>query len=180
VKYTAGFGPRGEDDPYRYTLGRDWRDEASLFAPTEPNARSAQRVLFLMLNPSTADARQNDPTVAKCIRVAKRMGYGALEVRNIFAIRGTDPAIIKRVPDPVGPANDKAIRDCATDPATAIIVAAWGNHGSYQGRAHEIAEMLRAIRKPVYCFAVSLQRQPVHPLYQREDQALQLWSDGTN
>jgi len=174
VIYTAEFGPLG-DHTYRYKLGRDWSDEAYMFDPIEPSSRVAQRVLFIMLNPSTADAQQNDPTVAKCIRVARRLGYCALEVRNIFAIRGSDPAIIKRVDDPIGRENDQAIRDCVADPSISTVVAAWGNHGGYLDRASHIVRMLSEIQKPVYCFAISLQGQPVHPLYQREDRELKLW-----
>jgi hypothetical protein len=79
--YTAGFGPAGANDPYRYTLSRDWTDEPELF-PTSPTIRLAGlRALFLMMNPSTADGLQNDPTVAKCIRISRRMDY-ALGWRN--------------------------------------------------------------------------------------------------
>jgi hypothetical protein len=175
MKYTAGFGPLGTEDPYRYTLGRDWTDELDLFSLASPNALAAQVALFLMLNPSTADAFKNDPTVAKCIRVARRLGYGGIEVRNIFAIRGTDPAILKQVADPIGPENDQAILSCATDPATGLIVAAWGSHGIYKNRASQVVRILQAVHKPIYCFAVTKQHQPVHPLYQREDQELMVW-----
>lgn len=175
MKYTAGFGPLGTEDPYRYTLGRDWTDELDLFALATPNALAAQIALFLMLNPSTADAFKNDPTVAKCIRVARRLGYGGIEVRNIFAIRGTDPAIIRQVADPVGPDNDEAISSCAADPRTGLIVCAWGNHGTYNSRAGQMVRMLKSIGRPVHCFALSGQHQPVHPLYQPEDRPLERW-----
>ena len=124
--------------------------------------------LFTMLNPSTADALKDDPTVAKCIRLARRWGFDGLQVRNIFAIRGTDPAVIKTAVDPVGPKNDAAIIEAAADVRCGIHVAAWGNHGSYGNRSLQVRRLLEELGKPVYCFSVSKQGEPEHPLYQRE------------
>lgn len=163
MKYTAGFGPGGENSIYRYTLRRDWSNEPGLFGGQNKGA-----ALFLMLNPSTADARRNDNTVAKCMRLARSWGYGALEVRNIFALRSTDPAGLRKIADPVGPENDQAIIDCASSPETGLIVAAWGNHGRYLERSRRVREMLLKIGRPAHAFTITSQNEPAHPLYQRE------------
>jgi hypothetical protein len=175
MKCTAEFGYGDERSDYRYKLGRYWDDERGLF---DQGARWEQVALFIMLNPSTADARIDDPTVAKCIRLARRWGFGGLEVRNIFAIRGTDPAILRQVEAPVG--GDKAnqvIVEAAQDARTGVIVAAWGNHGAYKGRSRQVRTMLESVGKPVYCFKVSNQAEPEHPLYQLECELedLQRW-----
>ncbi len=81
---------------YRYRLTRIW----------DPDGEKA---LFIMLNPSTATEVQNDPTVERCERRARALGFGAFRVTNIFAWRATDPKDMRAAPDPVGPANDDAI-----------------------------------------------------------------------
>jgi hypothetical protein len=101
--------------------------------------------------------------------------YAGMEVRNIFGIRGTDPSILKRVADPIGPDNDSAILSCVSDARTGLVVAAWGNHGKYAGRATTIVELLKLSGKPVHCFALSGANQPVHPLYRKDDSALIRW-----
>jgi len=185
---TAEFGEGG----YRYKLGRDWSGEqlALLEKPAwiksgcpkhmtrfqlecvdcmrQPSERFFRYALFIMLNPSTADAQKDDPTVAKCIRLARRWGFDGLQVRNIFAIRGTDPAVIKTAVDPVGPLNNAAIVESAADPRCGLIVAAWGNHGGFGNRSLYVKRLLIDIGKPVFCFRLSKQGEPEHPLYQRE------------
>ena len=168
---TAEFAEGG----YRYKLGRDWSGEQHMLwlphtvarAP-ELSERYLNYALFTMLNPSTADAQKDDPTVAKCIRLARRWGFDGLQVRNIFAIRGTDPAVIKTAFDPIGPKNDAAIIEAAADPRCGLIVAAWGNHGSFNNRSQQVKRLLEELGKPVYCFRLSKQGEPEHPLYQRE------------
>jgi hypothetical protein len=159
---TAGFGPGGNKSIYRYTLRRDWNDEL------EPGHKRRGEALFIMLNPSTADAVRNDPTVAKCLRLARRWGYEAMEVRNIFALRSTDPQGLRRVDDPVGPENDAAILECAARRETRLIVAAWGNHGLLVERGAQMTQMLRRLRRPVHAFSITKQQMPAHPLYQKE------------
>jgi hypothetical protein len=88
-------------ETYRYTLTRDW-------------GGAGGRVTFVMLNPSTATEVQNDPTVERCERRARTLGYGAFRVCNIFAVRGTAPLVMRAAPDPVGPANDAAIVEGAS------------------------------------------------------------------
>jgi hypothetical protein len=116
-------------EAYRYSLTRTWCPEAP-------------RMVFLMLNPSTADAFRNDPTVERCERRARSQGFGALRVVNLFAWRATDPAALKRAAAPIGPENDAAISDAAQ--WGNLLLAAWGVHGAQMGRGPAVVASLRA------------------------------------
>jgi hypothetical protein len=190
MKCDAEFGPEGLRSVYRYKLGRDWSGEQQTLFSQDTSRCDCNRhrlargafpfpyndkcslfnyALFIMLNPSTADHQNDDPTVAKCIRLARRWGFQGLQVRNIFAIRGSDPAIIKRVDEPTGGVrNDAAIIEAAVDPRCGVIVAAWGNGGVYNGRSLSVRRLLQETGRPVCCFKISGQGEPEHPLYQRE------------
>lgn len=135
---------------YRYRLWRYWD-------------RSQPYLVFLMLNPSTADELTNDPTVERCERRARSMGYGGLEVVNIFAYRATDPAVMKAQDDPVGPDNNQAILDAVQ--AAGMVVCAWGMHGNYRGRGIEVRRLLNDHRITPYCLRTGKDGQPGHPLY---------------
>ncbi len=135
---------------YRYTLTRTW----------DPEGR---RILFVMLNPSTATEIRNDPSVERCERRARALGYGAFRVCNIFAWRDTDPRAMRAAADPVGPANDAAIADSASWADT--IVAAWGTHGEHLARGGMVERLLRATGRPIHHLGLSLKGHPKHPLY---------------
>lgn len=135
---------------YRYSLTRTW-DEAG------------KRVLFVMLNPSTATELQNDPTVERCERRARALGYGAFCVCNIFAYRATDPKVMRAQSDPKGPANDAAIIEAAQ--WADDIVCAWGTHGEHLQRGPEMKDILRAQPKPLSHLGLSKAGHPKHPLY---------------
>lgn len=145
---------------YRYTLTRVWD-------PAGP------RVLFVMLNPSTATEVQNDPTVERCERRARALGFGAFRVCNIFAFRATDPRIMRAQPDPVGPGNDAAIADSAEWAGT--VVCAWGTHGAHLGRGAAVEAMLRAAGHRLFHLGLSRQGHPKHPLYIGYTQQPQPW-----
>ncbi|KKN77089.1 hypothetical protein LCGC14_0364280 [marine sediment metagenome] len=130
--------------------------------------------LFLMLNPSTADEFGPDPTVAKCIKFARKWDYGVLIVVNLFALRSTDPTNLKRVVDPVGPANDFYIRAMALKAQHAI--CAWGNHGALNGRSDEVVKMLKETGVLLYCLDTNNSGEPKHPLYIPDKQELQCFS----
>ena len=117
---------------YRYTLTRVWN-------PDGPKA------LFVMLNPSTATEVQNDPTVERCERRARALGFGAFRVCNIFAYRATDPRVMRAQADPVGPGNDAAIAESAL--WADRIVCAWGTHGAHLGRGPAVEALLRATQR---------------------------------
>jgi hypothetical protein len=135
---------------YRYALTRTW----------DPRGR---RVLFVMLNPSTATEVQNDPTVERCERRARTLGFGAFRVCNIFAFRATDPKVMRAQADPVGPDNDAAIVEGA-DWAD-IVVCAWGTHGAHKGRGGAVEALLRETGKPLWHLGLSKAGHPKHPLY---------------
>ncbi|MDF0601808.1 DUF1643 domain-containing protein [Psychromarinibacter sp. C21-152] len=135
---------------YRYQLTRIW----------EPEGR---RALFVMLNPSTATEVQNDPTVERCERRARTLGFGAFRVTNIFAYRATDPKVMRAADDPVGPENDAAIVDSA--PWADRIVCAWGSHGAHLDRGPEVERLLRATGLPLFHLGLTKHGHPKHPLY---------------
>ena len=137
-------------ESYRYSLTRTW-------APEGP------RLLFVMLNPSTADERRNDPTVERCERRARRLGYGAFRVANLFALRATDPRDMRRAAEPVGPENDRSLRRGAA--WADHIIAAWGVHGAHRGRGAEVARLLAATGAPLFHLGCSKGGHPRHPLY---------------
>ncbi|MEM6478319.1 MAG: DUF1643 domain-containing protein [Pseudomonadota bacterium] len=146
---------------YRYMLTRVW----------EPEGRKA---LFIMLNPSTATEVQNDPTVERCERRARVLGFGAFRVLNIFAWRDTDPRKMRAAKEPVGPANDGAIQESL--PWADQIIAAWGTHGAHLGRGRDVAEMLRRSGRDIYHLGLSKAGHPKHPLYIAYEQQPVLWS----
>lgn len=137
-------------EKYRYALTRIWDD-------------AAPRVLFVMLNPSTATERQNDPTVERCERRARALGFGSFRVCNIFAWRDTDPRLMRKAADPVGPENDASILEgCHWADS---IVCAWGTHGVHLDRGAEVAGLIASARRPMHHLGLSKQGHPKHPLY---------------
>lgn len=142
---------------WRYTLHRSWADKP-LFGPV-----SLGIVLFVCLNPSTADELNDDPTVRRCIGYARAWGYNSLIMTNIFAFRATYPSDMKAAPDPVGPDNDKWLMDCARE--AALVVAAWGNDGAYRGRSRQVVEMTARAGVQLMCLRITKAGEPEHPLY---------------
>lgn len=137
-------------EAYRYLLTREW-------------AAGGRRALFIMLNPSTATEVQNDPTVERCERRARALGFGGFRVCNIFAFRATDPRVMRAVADPVGPLNDAAIRDSA--PWADQIICAWGTHGAHLARGPQVEALLRATGQPLWNLGLTRDGHPRHPLY---------------
>ena len=145
---------------YRYSLTRIW----------DPNG---ERVHFVMLNPSSATEIQNDPTVERCERRARALGYGAFCVTNIFAWRDTDPKKMRAALDPIGSHNDDAITK-ACDWADKTI-AAWGTHGTYMERGAYVEKLLARLNKPIFHLGLSKEGQPKHPLYIAYQKMPELW-----
>src|SRR6185436_1711534 len=130
---------------WRYLLWRRW--DAS-----KPVAN------FLMLNPSTANEVKLDPTCARARDFAERWGYGALTVTNVFGFRSTNPLLMKKVPDPVGPGNDAAILRAAKE--ADLVVCAWGNHGSHQERSKQIRKLLEGHK--LHSLRMNANGEPAH------------------
>lgn len=132
---------------YRYSLTRRWG--------------AGRPVVFVMLNPSTADAEVDDATVRRCIGYARARAYGALEVVNLFALRATDPLKLELVTfDPVGPENDAYILDATR--RAALVVVAWGVHGSLRDRDRAVMDLFGGRR--VWCLGVTKDGFPRHPV----------------
>lgn len=138
---------------YRYSLTREWSWETtSLY------------VLFIGLNPSTADEANDDPTIRRCIGYAKSWNYGGLFVANLFAFRATKPADMKAALEPVGTDNNKWLLELAGQ--AQITIACWGNDGSFKGRASEVIKLLPQL----HCLKINERSgQPAHPLYLKGD-----------
>ena len=145
-----------EDRVYRYVLYRMWD-------------RSKDCAIFIGLNPSTADETKNDPTIRRCMGFAKSWGYGSVYMLNLFAFRATDPDDLVEAEDPVGPRNDSYIQIITK--YNGIIVAAWGNHGSWLNRDRQIQAMLPGL----YHLGLTKCGQPKHPLYLSAATKPRLW-----
>jgi hypothetical protein len=145
---------------YRYRLRRQWR---------QPPGRP---VLFVLLNPSTADAVRDDATIRRCLGFARAWGYGALEAVNLFALRTTDPALLRRAGDPVGPENDAHI--AAAVAAADLVVAGWGAHGAYRARDQEVIALILR-QQALWHLGLTRDGRPRHPLYLPRDMRPQPW-----
>jgi hypothetical protein len=151
-----------DDGLYRYSLWRRWGEGAALH--------------FVMLNPSTADAVLDDPTIRRCIGFAKREGFAALSVTNLYALRATNPQRLLDLADPAGPQNlDRVMATVATGP----IVVAWGGGAMMKGLAPSLVKLWLMERaasdERVLCLGVTATNQPRHPLYIRGDHPLEVW-----
>ena len=167
----AGTAELSPDGVHRYKLTRRWGD-------------GDRAVTWVLLNPSTATADVDDPTIRRCTGYAQRWGFDRLTIVNIFAIRSTDwRAVCDGLPtrdatgsgpgdrsaphhDPVGgPRNDHAILEAARD--AEFVVAAWGSHGSERGRAAQVRSLLADF--DLWCLKIVSEHEPGHPLYLRGD-----------
>jgi hypothetical protein len=154
---TATFDGTGQ---YRFRLSRVWDETAG-------------RCVFVMLNPSTADAFRLDATVTRCARFARDWGFGALEVANVFALRSTDPKGLYRHPDPVGDGNDDAI--VAAAQSADLVVAAWGVHAALGGRGDGVRALLDDAGVELRCLRLTKDGHPGHPLYVPSDRVPRIW-----
>jgi hypothetical protein len=139
-----------ESRTYRYLLTRTWDF-------------SCPPVTWVMLNPSTASALADDPTIRRCVAFARAWHAGGINVVNLFAYRATKPAALRQAADPVGAPNDKFIVQACQPPAT--VVAAWGAHAFASGRAEAVTRMLTAANIRLLCLGTAQGGQPRHPLY---------------
>jgi hypothetical protein len=163
--HTKGDAPSSavysDCERYRYSLTRIWDSQGG-------------RVMFVMLNPSTATEIQNDPTVERCERRARALGFGAFRVTNIFAWRDTDPRAMRAAPDPVGPGNDAAIRAGAG--WADRIIAGWGTHGEHLARGAQVETLLRQTSPSLFHLGLTMAGHPKHPLYIAYSQQPEPWT----
>lgn len=156
MERTALFSPCGR---YRLQLARTWA--------------SGPKAAFVMLNPSTADAQIDDPTIRRCISFAIREGCGALAVVNLFAFRATKPADLLMVADPIG--GDLA--ELALEAVTAqseLVICAWGAAPIAKARADQFA--YKNQHRELYCLGKTKSGAPRHPLYVHNSQPIIRWN----
>lgn len=141
---TATFSDCGD---YRYALTRRWSNAPSL--------------TYVMLNPSKADEKANDPTIARCEKRARLLGFGGISIANLFAFRATDPADLKKANAPVGPENEACVRAAVHDGG--MTLAAWGVHGEHLGQDRVAISWLEG--HPLHVLGMTRHGHPRHPLY---------------
>lgn len=148
IERSADFSPCRT---WRYTLIRKWGDGGML--------------LFILLNPSTADEVQDDPTNRRAINFAMDWGFGSVMFVNLFAFRSTSPDAMKGCSKPIGPRNDAWI--LAMVKAADQVILAWGTHGTHRGRDQEVLRMLaaRCPRVPLFTMGTTKHGHPKHILY---------------
>lgn len=144
---------------YRYALTRRWSNGPALG--------------IVMLNPSTADAFRNDPTVERCERRARSLGYGAFRVVNLFAFCATDPRDLRQAAEPVGPDNDDFLMQTAD--WSDRILCGWGVHGVHQGRHTQVEHLLRRTGALLCHLGLTKDGMPRHPLYVAYRQGPEEW-----
>lgn len=143
--YPCAFSP---DRVYRYCLWRLWQ-----------NIAAPRYVLWIMLNPSTADEDDLDPTLKRCVQFSKDWGFDGLCVCNLFAFRATKPEDMKAAADPVGDDCDYWIAKVAAD--AAIVVAGWGVDGAFLQRDRQ----MKLLIPELHCLALTKDGHPQHPLF---------------
>ena len=135
-----------KDRIYRYALWRVWDN-------------SLPKLLFIGLNPSTADEINDDPTMRRCIRFSKDLGYGGFIMGNIFAYRSTDPKKLRKIKNPIGSRNNFWLKKLHKEAGNSI--AAWGTHGEYLNRGDDVVNLLGSLD----CLRITKEGFPSHPLY---------------
>ena len=152
---------------YRYTLHRNI---ATMLRWVRP-------CLFMMLNPSTADATQDDPTIRRCRGFAEARGCSDLTVVNLFALRATNPAELAKHPDPIGPENAKHVAEqIANHQDIGIIIAAWGAHPITSHYMQTSALKMTLRNAGALCLGTTKDGSPRHPLYVSSKQPLERWN----
>ena len=144
---------------WRYALWRIWDDDK-------------MAVLWIGLNPSTAEEEKNDPTVRRCMGFSRDWGYGGIFMLNVFAFRATDPQVMKAAEDPIGQENYRTIQEYHE--VAGLTVAAWGVHGAFMDQAAAVCRLerisphakTRYLGEDLWCLDITQGGHPSHPLYQ--------------
>lgn len=146
---------------YRYWLRRRWD-------------RGKPLLLIVMLNPSTADGRVDDATIRSCMRLARSLGYGGIEVVNLMAWRATRPSDLPDKPSlAMGAHNPRAISEAAE--RASRVVCAWGNHPTAKRFEGGVRDLLSLSHDKLYCFGTTKSGAPRHPLYVKTGTPLQVY-----
>jgi hypothetical protein len=148
----AGSAVISQDGRYRYHLSRKIGGGGGV-------------ATFIMLNPSTADALKDDPTIRRCLGFCRRWGCGELHVVNLFAVRARNPDDLRKAPDPVGPENRDWVQRVAAQTAQCgPVVCAWGMYGTYIGQDRIVSDLIKDICRP-RILGLTRHGHPRHPLY---------------
>jgi len=158
---TASFS---SDRVYRYVLTRTWGE--------------APPVVWVMLNPSTADCFTDDPTIRRVRNFTHRLApeAGGLAVVNLYGLRATDPNELWRHPDPVGPSGDYYLGSRTI--GAELVIAAWGTHGARNGRGAQVTAALTDAGVKLMCLGTTVDGHPRHPLYLHGDTELEPYLGG--
>jgi hypothetical protein len=158
-------------DKYRYQLIRRWQPAH------QAGAQISREVLFVMLNPSYADAEHDDRTVGRCIGFSRRWGFGGLRVVNLYAFRSTDPDRLHEVVDPVGPENDAYLREnfAAASRLGLPVIAAWGGGHASPQRVDQVAHLADDAGVVLWALGTTKEGAPRHPSRLRKDPELVRW-----
>lgn len=151
-----------KDELYRYSLTRY----------TDPVFTADNTLVFIMLNPSTADANTDDPTIRKCKGFSERWGFRNFAVINLYAFRSTNPKELWKVEDPIGPQNNWCIEDHIK--SFKHFICAWGNNAKKE-RVDEVCFILENWDRKLWCLDVNASGMPKHPLYVPYEKAVQKW-----
>lgn len=191
--YTKAQAVITKDGTYRLSLIREWRDidshdDANWYLNPK-NKWQPRPVVFIMLNPSTADGEVDDATIRKCVKFAQRWKFERLEVVNLFSFRATDPQVMKAGVLEGGDhsANNRAIVDACS--RAGLVVCAWGSHGRFTARDWEVMRLLKdtgfwtspGSTSKIKALAINTDGTPKHPLYCKDDSVLvdMQWTMGT-
>ena len=143
IKTDATFS---KDRLYRYSLHRIWNEDLP-------------KVLFIGLNPSTANETKNDPTIRRCMQYAKDWGFGGYIMGNIFAYRSTDPSNLYKIKNPIGIKNDYWLKKLHKE--ADLTIAAWGINGKFMDRGKKVLSFILEVK----CLRMTKEGFPSHPLY---------------
>lgn len=156
------------DEDYRYSLWRHW-------------GAGAERVVFVMLNPSTADADEDDPTIRRCVSFGQREGFDGLEVLNLYALRATDPKVVERAlgalpeADVRGPDNDWHWERVLS--VSGLVILGWGAK-PFATLSETQETMLKLFERRggrLTCLGLTKDGRPGHPLYLKSDAPLRAY-----
>lgn len=142
---------------YRYLLRRIWGEGDKMIS-------------FVMLNPSTADSFEDDPTIRRCIGFAQKWGFSGMYILNLFAYRSTDPKELLKVDDPIGESNQMYLSDYTS--ISEMIVLAWGNYSiveKLKSKFPEYSPYVRNKKPELHCLGQNIKGDPKHPLYLKKD-----------
>jgi len=135
---------------YRYQLERSWSGQTS----------RKSTVVFIGLNPSTADITKDDPTIRKCMAFAQAWQFNKLLMVNLFSWRATNPNELLKAKNPIGKLNDKYLDEAVS--RSALVIACWGEYGTFMNRSDNVrARYSRRLN----CLSTNQSGEPTHPLY---------------